>query len=943
VTAKVEKLLAAVARTAATTATLNSLSLPPLFIRATFFDPSSGQQRPLPPHRWFLEPHGSGVPGTTATGIPSDATGLSFVKTNASAHVSGTLWTLRWEPIGAPLGPGGEAWVDLVANDWVAATDIQPIERRRLVRLVPWTSTDQLNHGGFFEVPSNRFLFEGLLEHGDVLPLLLGHGTEEEPFNIHVDHGWFQTFLRYRYFDLLSFLRRNLPPGLIVEAVDESQGVVGAGVAVTDDGLIYVLHQRTSQQSDDLHYQFVTPEPHTIVDNRAWFEDSQNDAMSAVPQLSSRREQYVLPTMFHTFGWDVIRDERQPWPEEPGGIRAAITTPEDPLVFDLDDTVLANDALAPIAVALETPITIFDQLLAIRDPDVTFSHLSATRLNRNYLDGERFVYEHTDGASAGLDSQTRCFDSDGVLYVLDAARLPGTPSVTPALGARAATPNELVLDSPVGYPEMVDATLGCFELHLLDTLIEEFEVTTPDGLRKVHMHHLLAYVSSFLIDDFFDEVLEHLGPAADVHDEFSPRLNDSPAAFIPQNGVADGAPLAFPRHFFGHRSGPKPGKPCIRVVDGFSGKQRTHWNPNTRTVNIESKDLETFTTLAHELGHVLNLPDEYFELQSDGEVLHAAPKDGQVRHGNTRKRPFVRDSRALMNENDPDSLKGIGVQRLRYLWHHAHALNDHAPFAAVLNQDPPRPTRRFQFSDLVYQLPPITPSVLSDEQNRNPWNALGTSFAKRELLVPSGHARAVLFRLGHDQTPHRRIFGPVLSKTEEPFGGLPFVPDGLLLIDIHVQLVGQTRQARLEAADTLSFMGESAAEKPFFLVAEANSSQLERIGILWQMVFAVDAPLEATNVRILLLDKDDTTPNPMLLPPQQRPALLPMRKADLNIALLRHIIGVNTTQAGQVKSTPLELHEIASSSLIGVVQSALQEPSVGRTIHTPGDGTLVFA
>src|SRR5262249_31376836 len=147
------------------------------------------------------------------------------------------------------------------------------------------------------------------------------------------------------------------------------------------------------------------------------------------------------------------------------------TPVEAPVVFHLDDVLLVNAQKQPLTFGKDTPITAFDQLLAIRSPgpaapDVLgMPHVSMPLLDRNYLAAEVYVVEEGEGERALL----RLVDHDGKLHDLRDERIRGTPGKTPALGARAAVEN----DHPHVEPSAAGRK-GGHELHLIDTQIDDF-------------------------------------------------------------------------------------------------------------------------------------------------------------------------------------------------------------------------------------------------------------------------------------------------------------------------------------------------------------------------------------------------------------------------------------------------------------------------------------
>lgn len=930
-------------RTAAGTPTLNTLRLPPLFIRGVFRNPLGGEDLPLPPHRWSIQPVGGAA---TLDGSKSDAVGVSRIRTDASVHQPGKLFELTWKPEGASLGSDREIWVDLDKNDWVQTQDVKRLEKRRLVRLVSFSTSEKANRrGGHLISPTTRFQTAGVLEAKDMVPLLFVHGSRDEAWILRVDHNLFRTYLRFHYFDTNELTTRSVPTGLVVEATTKDDVVVGAGTAIDPDGLIYVLHARTKELSHDLFYRFETSDPVTAVNNRV-FEEPFPGFENAVEVRDSvgrvDRMHYDLPRRWHAKGWEARSTERVPWPESPpdptdptppDDIRTTSTFAEVPLVFHLDDTVLTDEAGKPIRVARGDRHTIFDNELRIRRPTPFFKHLTTPDIERNYFPAERDIVP--ESSDRGIRALTRLIDRDGVLHDVLAARVIGTMNKTLALGARAARANDHpFVDHRSGAAELGQTFRGSFELHLIDTMIEADYPIDDENTVKTPLHHLLVYQSATLLG-VPSNVRQLLEPAAALwvrgHSGMGRAEGEAfPDTIVPRN-LDEGDPAVLVRYFFTERKTPKPGGLRIRVREKFFGTQRGHFDPPSKTMELELSNLQGERTLAHEFGHTLNLPDEYAERIADTELLTT----NQRQDGSSRVKPYLRDGGALMNHNfwEPE--------RLRYFWHHVHALNNAPAFQNALG------AHDFIAQNLGttytgkerYELPSVPASVLADEKNKSPWVELG------HQKPPSTHLLATLYRMGYDTGPGIMMFGGRLLQTP---AGENFEPDGILILRLAVKMVGLRLRDRKDAAlklyrNVTTDANYAQAQRTMFMVTSDTSAALARVAIDWQLFFSVGSEPGPIDLRIQLLPEKSTVPNPLLQPANARPALLRLKASDMTHAVYRHALGVPTTDAsGALITSPLTTTEVAGSNLVGALQSLLKEsPGIARNIvQAAADGKV---
>ncbi len=924
---------AAAARTAAGTRSLNTLQLPPLFVRATFTNPLDGKQHALPPHRWVFEQVDPAGPTAILPGAKSDAEGVALLHGDALMHAPKTRWALRWEPWGMSLPASGAVWVDLDHHDWVDDRDIQPLEKRRLVRLVAWSSVNKATAGGFAQLPTASFE-TGSWHASETVDVLMKHRNHARALPVCVDHHWHRTFIELRYFDLILNQHRPASTGLVLEAVDRTGAVVGGGVAVEVGGLYYVLHQRTPAASEDVHYRFEAPK-HTIVDNHI---DDEPQRVRLEPNPRRHLHHYPLPEQFHSLGWDVRTNMgREPWPDRGGELCTRAFGAASPLVFDLDDTMLVDKAKRPLRFFPDTQVSSLDQLVRVVSPDAQRPHLTRHVLQRNYLEGERFIYRKSatpfDAEIELLPAlQTLVIAHEDDLHLLGRLRHEGTPGMTRGLGLRTCAPNELMRAHPDGYPPMRNCTKGSYDHHLVPTNLEAFALRTASGVKRVHAHQLISYTSIFIRDPF--GVAEKLlQPAADALDELSPRNTEEPAAFVPRGGVRDGDPIAFSNHFFGRRRRAEPGRASFLVVEKLvTPGARGHWHPSNKGVVLLKSDLAIRKqfVLAHELGHGNDLPDEY--LESVHGIQETLPRDGQPSEGNTRLRPFVKDTLCLMNGGDWWSSQ----TRLRYLWPKAHMINADARLSAILGGQELVPEHARRAGVKTYVFPNGTDALVHGGEG-HPWMALGAP-GMVERRVPSGRAQVAVFRLGHDRSAENIMASFGLDEGE------PFLLDKILLnaiavVRLNVEILGRSREHRKKAGLELLQKLGGIGERQYLLIDPRSEADVRHVGVQLQALFAIDGALETPHARVLLRASRGSEVHPLTLPPSERPELLSLTEAEMDHALVRHMLGVPTMGPSGLLRGPLSVRELIDSGVPGLVREQLGD-DIDREVLGLGEGLL---
>jgi len=952
-----------VARTASGTATLNTLGLGPLFVLATYHHPITRAKVPLPPHRWTLTAAvAKGGTVISSIGIESDADGVSAIFPGDDASDPATDWMISWAPIlpsGVPqLGADRVVWVDVDEKQWVAAPEpaklVDKEKRKRLVRLVAWESVKKVKSGGFETPPSaakgvgkGRWDKEGLIE-GVVLPhARKEHGKRADAWEIVVDHQWFFTYLVFRHYSLVKEKSLPVPPGLLVEAHDGKGKVVGGGVAVRTDGLLYVLHNRTQKDSTDLDYAFTTPVS-TIIDLKADEPKPGDDGALGAPDKRMKhvtavtgdiRTRYLLPFDWHTRGWDARITNRVAWTPAQNAAAPAIRTQDTtlaaPLMIHLDDTVLVGDNDKPLTLPDKSPVTVFDQLLKIINPLTAMPHVTDPLLPRNYLAAE--TYMCPDGTK--VREWRRIIDHDGKLHDVQDRRLPGTAGTTAALGARVARVDaHPMFNYPNGHPRV--AKIGTYELHLIDTMVDDWEY---DEKKKLRLSHLLVYSSAFVTNvgaeaNADKKVLENLDAAATQWNAGHPsnRFPNKPYAVVPEAGVKDGGPIVLARHFFGHRSKAAFGKLVIQVLP----KVRANVNNGVMKLELgnESFDADTASdsdsktefsfVMAHEFGHVCGLPDEYPELLKDPKnpkETTGLPLFNQPEGDGGPARPFATDRRALMRANF--------LPRLRYLWHHVYSLNHEAAFSGLSGGPFVAEYRGFVEDPLIYKLPTVPNAVMKAQADASPWVPVG----RKDL--PNKRGELILYRLGPDESSAEALYSGSRTTTPSPLLG---AIDGLLLVRTNYLFKagpGATLDVAKAAAEGLLDELTDALGRPvvglvgkipeWYAVGAAAPLPLQNIGILFQPYFALGSAPSPPHVTVIVMPTGPNIPNDLALDAAKLAGMREFRvsRPVVGFCLLRLALGLPTAiNGGGVNNAPIDLNELKQTSLLKTVSDILQDP-----------------
>lgn len=670
-------------------------------------------------------------------------------------------------------------------------------QKRKLLRIPFWRSGWKAESGGLSvgrkNAPiGNQFLYDGTVSTTD---LLTPYGTQDSPWEIQIDYNWLRTFMQLRYYDCVQKKHMPVPPGIGIMArgakrrfflSSEPSGCVGGGTAIDAEGTIYITHERSEADSVDIEFLYQN------TSNRAVFID-QDPARTKSDMRLLRNPQgqrptepekwYVLPDVWHSFGMEarIGTAARAKWeqlrPTSSDGLvaRALTTTLDQPLIFHLDDTILWDDAAREENTTLKTPasvanaavrlhhnarVTIFDHQMAFRGPiDPVTHHFWKQPLMENYLRAEEAI------ASDGDSWRQRAFviNCESDFFVLRDDRVDGTLGTTPCIGVRKAVAHAVA--NPIGnylngFPWLDGGGIG--ELHLLvdayrkpySAAVEgEFLAQHPD----VSLCHLLVYVPVRVIADPTDptvtqadvsKIYPELLNAAERWDQAHPAhgaAGKKDYVIVPLSGVAKGTRVVKVRHFFGVRTdgqykmtiqARRMPTQILGARAFVSGRTLTIFspeaNPNDTSQDSDLAVMSQFT-LAHELGHVMGLPDEYMESISIRGMINANPRIPRFRQAHEAY-PFYADDISMMWWNQ--------LPRLRYMWHHVAFLNGPAAWAF-----PSRP--------MVASHPTFnggTTHIMPNRDKESPWKAIG------QKRMSSNCASLVLYGAGDDESTVERMF-----------------------------------------------------------------------------------------------------------------------------------------------------------------------------------------
>ena len=688
-----------------------------------------------------------------------------------------------------------EAWLDLTSREhatWVTSMFPRPVEldSRVLMRIPAWTTVGKANSGGFRDVPLVGRGASTMEKTGCVSWEDLRKGLTSPRWDILIDHDWIRALVQFRLTNWAKLQdHAALPAGVIVELVDNRGVRLGAGVGFPNASQkqVYVLARATPAQWEQVSVVFRTP-------GDTWVDLGLEDVATDASIPPDPNKYYRLPTVWHSKDMYALKPSsgaptsRQLWEQH----RATLGRDAE-ISFHLDDVVLVAADGTAVDVPTNSPVTYLNHLLSIREPtDPNKPHLARDPIHSPTIPAEVLYSASAAPAPPAVahpptawDHGTRLIRACDTFYDLRDKRMTGTGGKDYAVGARIAVEQDHPwADFSEGNPHLDN--MGYYELHFIDVP----HVNDPGTGQQ--LQHMLLHIGVKV------EGLASIPAPATGADLYkllvaaSIRLSPGhPSVVVAGHATKDYClvpddPSLRSKHITRIRtffSTSETGKHTIRLQvtatndpdlgdrSYFSFEKRTLFyhirklqrdiqrapagfsgHPVVRTGGTtETKDsdgvLHSRFTLAHELGHVFGLPDDYYEpfdpKQIDSSIVLQypyLPAYGSYEGWQSSARPYNADQGSLMYNK-----RGL---RLRYLWHHARALSTHGPFQNLV------PDRPYVLRHRTFAGSGITFRTRDRTQDVSPWNVVA------QARLAQGHADLSLFAVGCDEATVEAMFHP---------------------------------------------------------------------------------------------------------------------------------------------------------------------------------------
>ncbi len=502
--------------------------------------------------------------------------------------------------------------------------------------------------------------------------------------------------------------------------------------------------------------------------------------------------------------------------------------------------------------------------------------------------------------------------------------------------------------------------------HLLDATYIQQSIPTATGPVTMRLVHLLVLAplhvdSSKVSAQDADLFYSRLAMAGERWDQLHPGHPGLPAsdekpselALIPESGAKDGGLVVRVRHYFGVAPADFPNvmNVVLHAPTGNPEHDRGNASVSTRLMNIFVNDVgptgggvseehqtqNSRFTLAHELGHVMGHPDEYFE---DLETTQVEGWD-QYQVDGAPARPFYNDGVGIMRSNNKP--------RLRSFWNYAARINAEPSFQTLTAGERFVPTNlSFPGGPLRYELPEVGPLAgggFSTHADKNPYFPVFANI----FVGTAQRATASLYRLGDDEGSVTRMFkasgglGVALTADERM--------NGLLLMRVRFLFrSGSGPQAAIDRAQQYKPILNLFVENPlyntndyrfyrngFLLECQPRTKTavgqpyLKRIAAVFTPQFDYTsrhapaiAPLGDVNIEVV---SARTGPNPLTL--DSPPGFLNLLESELDLSLARYALGLPTFSedpSTHVRTviTSLAAHDM--QSLANSVSGYLQTP-----------------
>lgn len=683
------------------------LDLPRVELRLVLHDPASGTTMVVPAD---VEVALVGAQGQrlATTRVREDGRATMFAPADS-------------RDVGIEIDFAAAPYLDLVDGALVSSESAQPNTKLRLIRLPDrWRSVDQA------ELSDDR---GGRLVDGRVAEIVQGElGTPDAPWELDLGHAWQRTELVFQYYDVSAKAVKPVLYGPLIEAFDDhrlrDRDLVAASTVLDADGRVHLMFFR-EVKPDKVRIRFRT-EADTVVataesDPEASVRRVGASDLKAMP-VSERQTHYPLPREWLSRGQACRTDESTSapakWFEDAVVDALDVHVLPPRLYFDLDDFVLVNAAGLPLGFAREIDLTIFHHDMSIRAPRGAThqAYFSAIEAGYNHFSGNVGFYSVGDGS----EKTARVVRRGRTFYDLGRRRTVRGKVV----GVRAAVADDHPHERVFGTPED-GKTLGfanC-DLHYFEDVASDPD--TPNRSLSVLMVFFSVRIRLLVEETHRATAQDALVRAARVWTEaaLADVLAGRESLGLDVRLRTDDREndVKFVFHFpaLDDREG--------HAVVWLGPERRAFVAPTLGLVRLSVKDLGEHgssgkETVAHEIGHALGLPDEYYEVPAD--LMDAS------------RRPHLSfDSHSIMRRNDE--------VRLRHYWALSRWLERAADvhrikpegYALVCDRQGPTGVVRSH----AYRLP-----------SQHPWPYRAVHQDKAYRRGPAGRGTLGLYLLGDD-------------------------------------------------------------------------------------------------------------------------------------------------------------------------------------------------
>lgn len=580
------------------------VAAPRCAVRVELTDPRSGEPVPVEGARVCLvDPSGVAVSSAATTDRDGKASVL-IVERDAGAVVRVEL----------------PAFFDFEARGLVEEKDLEALDTRPLLRLPEvWRSDRQT---ALFDDLGGR-------AKGGRLPALVpdGQGTDEAPWVLRLDHGWTAIDVGLSFHDTQTHARGFVDQGLMLEAFAGTKRVGGCTLVGADGHHRLRLFEAASAES--LSLRFTTPAGTylDLTDRSLPQRRLRTLPAGTVTPLGQRLERYALPELWLSRGQLASLDggkTAKPFEEVAATLLQGAKTVE----FDLDDVLLVDDRGRPIKVRGDVGVSVFGGDFVVKRPRTDEPQHSDIVIDRALLRG-RDVY--SVGVSAERPfAATRVIRRGRRFYEVDGSRSSSGRVVGVRKAVREAHP---VIREPAASIE--GAARHRADFHVFEGVGVVDLDGEPHALRVVLVHVSVVLRPEKGLDP---ETVESavLQPARNMFalaaarwsgDQLGAHLTAQASAsqriYVREPASRRATKLVF--HFPTIEAG-------LAMTNAFlvvrpEEKFRAHALLGSITLNVledleedgkQQSETETGeklikNTVAHEMGHILGLPDEYIE------------------------------------------------------------------------------------------------------------------------------------------------------------------------------------------------------------------------------------------------------------------------------------------------------------------------------------------